>query len=186
VPVSIRTEITGFGLCRDEFTDNGNWPWLLYIREGRRMVGATVLTQADITTTRQKPDIIGIGSYRIDSHLVSRWVDATGALVAEGTMSTPYRDYAIPYRAITPDRGEVTNLLVPVAASASHVAHSSLRMEPHYMLMGEAAGEAAAMAIRRGRGGTDGVPASTDVQVLDVTRLGSRLVAHGSKLTNPP
>lgn len=185
VPDTIRSEIAGYGLCADEFTDNGNWPWLLYVREGRRMVGAYVLTQADLSTDRYKDDIIGIGSYRIDSHLVSRWVDGSGRLLGEGTISAPYTDYAIPYRAITPRQSEVTNLLVPVAASATHVAQSSLRMEPHYMLMGEAAGEAAAMAIRRGRGSVNGINASTDVQSVDVSKLQARLRAHGSDLVVP-
>lgn len=186
VPDPVQTAISAYGLCADEFTDNDHWPPLLYVRETRRMVGTFVLTQEDVTSERQKADIIGIGSYRIDAHLVSRWIDAQGRLMGEGPLSGVYQDYAIPYGVIVPQADEATNLLVPVAASASHVAHSSLRMEPHYLLMGEAAGEAAAMAIRRGRGAVAGVAASTDVQLLDVSRLQARLKAHGAKLTNPP
>ncbi len=186
VPAAIREEMGQYGLCKDEFVDNDNWPWLLYLREGRRMVGAYVLTQRDITTTRTKPDIIGVASYRVDSHLVSRWLDTNGRLMTEGSMALPYLTYAIPYRAITPLEAEATNLLVPVASSASHVAQSSLRMEPQYMIMGEAAGEAAAMVIRRrAPRGSGVVPASTDVQSLDVARLQKRLAARGVYLTNP-
>lgn len=187
VSPAIREEMAGYGLCKDEFTDNGNWPWLLYIREGRRMLGEYVLTQADITTDRSKSDLIGVASYRVDSHLVSRWVDGAGRLLVEGSMSLPYQNYAIPYRAITPRRSESTNLLVPVAASASHVAHSSLRMEPQYMIMGEAAGEAAAMAV----GGRDWNPrtgstdVAVDVQAVRVSILQDRLRARGVYLVNP-
>ena len=177
VPQPIRDELAQYGLCADEFTDNANWPYQLYLREGRRMVGATVLTAEDILELPSKPDIIGIASYRIDSHLVSRWVDGAGNLVAEGTLGSPSirRNYAIPYRAMLPREGDVTNLLVSVTASASHVAFSSLRMEPHYMFMGEAAGTAAVMAA-----GSNGI-----VRNVDVARLQSRLRAAGSNLTDP-
>ncbi len=190
VPAPIRDAMASYGLCKDEFTDNGNWPWLLYVREGRRMVGEYVLTQADITTTRGKADIIGIASYRVDAHLVSRWIDGAGRVVTEGSLSLAYQNYAIPYRALTPRREDVTNLLVPVAASASHVAQSSLRMEPQYMLMGEAAGEAASMAVRRRVAAAEPVtPLTRDqavVQDVDVAALQARLIARGARLTNPP
>jgi hypothetical protein len=175
VPAVLRDALAMYGLCKDEFTTNGNWPRQLYLRESRRMIGAYVLRQADIQAQRTKPDIIGVGSYRIDSHYVSRWVTADGRVMVEGTMSAPYTTFAIPYRAITPARSEVTNLLVPVAASASHVAQSALRMEPHYLIMGEAAGEAAAIAVRSGR----------DVQAIDIAALQARLADHGAIVRNP-
>jgi FAD dependent oxidoreductase len=149
VPSSVRVEMARYGLCKDEFTDNDHWPRSLYLREGRRMLGAYVLRQSDIEKDRSKTDIIGVASYRVDSHFVSRWVTDDNRLMVEGGMSLPYMKYAIPYRSITPKRSDITNLLVPVAASASHVAQSSLRMEPQYMIMGEAAGEAAALALSR-------------------------------------
>ena len=148
VAQSVRSQMARFGLCKDEFLDNGHWPRQLYLREGRRMVGQYVLRQSDLQTKRSKTDIIGIASYRIDSHFVSRWADA-GRIMAEGTMSAPKLNYAIPYRIMVPNPAEARNLLVPVAASATHVAQSSLRMEPQYMLMGEAAGEAAALTRSR-------------------------------------
>jgi hypothetical protein len=179
VPHHVRATLAKLGLCRDEFTDNGNWPRQLYIREGRRMVGAYVLTQADIETDRTKVDVIGIASYRVDAHFVSRWFDvASRSILAEGQLALPYADYAIPYEIITPIGEEATNLLVPVAASASHVAEASLRMEPQYMVMGEAAGEAAAMVVQ-------GDPWAT-VQTISVTDLQARLAAHGAILTLPP
>jgi hypothetical protein len=147
------------------------------------MVGEYVLRQSDIEASQAKSDIIGISSYRVDSHYVSRWIDADDRLLVEGLMSLPYLRYAIPYRSITPKREEVTNLLVSVAASASHVAHSSLRMEPQYMLMGEAAGEAAALAITRPP--QSPTTQARDVQRIDVRELQRRLGAHGAYLDNP-
>jgi hypothetical protein len=176
VPISIRDAMAAYGLCKDEFTDNDNWPWLFYLREGRRMVGTYVMRQRDIESQRSKRDSIGIASYRVDSHYVSRWIDAEGDLFVEGTIALPYITYAVPYRALTPKRGEVDNLLVPIALSATHVAYSSLRMEPQYMLFGEAAGQAAAQAAR--------MPAPV-VQDIDVRQLQVDLEAHGS-LLDPP
>ena len=177
VPSALQDQVNAFGLCADEFTDNESWPRLLYLREGRRMVGRHVLTQLDIGTLRSKPDIIGMASYRLDSHAVSRWIDGQGRLVAEGSFGAGgvSQRWAIPYRSITPERAQASNLLVPVAAAASHVAHASLRMEPSYMIMGQAAGTAAAMAAASG----------TDVQVLSVSALQNALKATGSVLTDP-
>jgi hypothetical protein len=172
IPVPIRTQMAAYGLCADEFVDNGNWPWLLYQREARRMVGAYVLRQRDIDHWRYKDDSIGIASYRRDSHFVSRWIDAQGRLLAEGPLPAHARvRWDIPYRSLTPRTGEMSNLLVPVAASATHVAHSSLRMEPQYMIMGEATGQAAAMAAGQRQ---------PTVQSIDVDDLQDRLRAHGA------
>jgi len=177
VPPALQDQVNAFGLCADEFTDNANWPRLLYLRESRRMVGRHVLTQHDVGTLRSKPDIIGMASYRLDSHAVSRWIDDQGRLVAEGSFGAGgvSQRWAIPYRSITPERAQSSNLLVPVTASASHVSFSSLRMEPSYMIMGQAAGTAAAMAAASG----------SDVQDLSVSALQNALKATGSVLTDP-
>ena len=136
-----------WGLCKDEFTDTGNWPHQLYIRESRRMVGEYVMIQKDLQTNLTKPDPIGMGSYNSDSHNLQRIVDTDGFVRNEGDMQVAVKPYQIPYRIMLPKRAEATNLLVPVAFSASHVAYSSVRMEPQYMILGQAAGVAAGMAI---------------------------------------
>jgi hypothetical protein len=112
------------------------------------MVGEFVMTQKDLQTELRKPDAIGMGSYNSDSHNVDRIIDAEGFVRNEGNMEVPVKPYQIPYRIMLPKRGQATNLLVPVTFSASHVAYSSVRMEPQYMILGQAAGEAAAMAVR--------------------------------------
>jgi len=148
VPLSLRNEVSQYGLAKDEFIDTHNWPWQLYIREGRRMVGSYVMTQKDIQVDLTKADSIGMGSYESDSHHVQRVPAADGAVENEGEMYVITKPYEIPYRMIVPRKDEVENLLVPVCFSASHVAYSTIRMEPQYMIIGQAAGVAAAIAVR--------------------------------------
>jgi hypothetical protein len=147
VPKSLRDELNEFGLAKDEFVDNENWPYQLYVREARRMVGGFVMTQKDIQTKLTKPDTIGMGSYNSDSHNVQRYVTDDGHAHNEGNMEVPVTPYQIPYRLLLPRDSEGTNLLVTVCFSASHVTYSTLRMEPVYMIIGQAAGVAAKMAI---------------------------------------
>ena len=176
VPSGLRAEMNGWGLCRDEFTDNGHWPRQLYIREARRMVGAYVARQSDLQTDLTKPDPIGMGSYNSDSHNVRRYADAHGFARNEGDMQVAVQPYQIPYRAIVPQRADAENLLVPVAFSASHVAYSSMRMEPQYMIIGQAAGVAAAMAVH----------AKLAVQDVDTSALAARLESQGAILHYEP
>jgi hypothetical protein len=169
VPEPLRNEMNRWGLAKDEFTDTGNWPSQLYVRESRRMIGEYAMIQKDLQTDRTKPDPIGMGSYNSDSHNVERIVAPDGFVRNEGDMQVPVQPYQIPYRIMLPKRAETTNLLVPVAFSASHVAYSSVRMEPQYMMLGQAAGVAAKLAIG----------ASTPVQLVDIAALRSRLAAQG-------
>ena len=56
--------------------------------------------------------------------------------------------YPIDYGAIVPKRSECRNLLVPVCVSASHMAFGSIRMEPVFFALGQAAGAASAVRAR--------------------------------------
>ena len=148
IPAKLSAEMKEWGLCRDEFVDNSHWPYQLYVREARRLIGEYVMSQKDIQTELTKPDVIGMGSYNSDSHNVQRRPAADGKAVEnEGDMQVRVTPYQIPYRLMLPKRAEATNLLVPVAFSATHVAYSTLRMEPQYMIVGHAAGVAAKMAL---------------------------------------
>jgi hypothetical protein len=159
VPPELQAEMNRWGLAKDEFTDNGNFPNQLYIREARRMVGDFVVTQKDLQTELTKPDPIGMGSYNSDSHNIQRVITPNGMVINEGDVEVGVKPYQIPYRVMLPKKSEVINLLVPVCFSASHVAYSSLRMEPQYMIIGQAAGVAAAMASK-GNGAVQGIDAS--------------------------
>jgi hypothetical protein len=151
VPASLRAEVNQWGLPKDEFADTDHWPNQLYIREGRRLVGEYVMRQSDLQTERTKPDSIGMGSYNSDSHNIQRVAMPDGSVQNEGDVQVPVEPYEIAYRSILPKRSESENLLVPVCLSASHAAYSSVRMEPQYMIIGQAAGVAAALAVHNHR-----------------------------------
>jgi hypothetical protein len=176
VPHGLHEAIAYWGLCQDEFVDNANWPYQLYVREARRMRGEYVMSQKDIQSELGKPDSIGMGSYNSDSHNVQRIATADGAVENEGDMQVPVEPYQIPYRMILPKRSEATNLLVPVAFGATHVAYSTLRMEPQYMIIGQAAGVAAKLALESGKALQDVDPSALAAilrkqqAVLELTR----------------
>ncbi|MDX2152779.1 MAG: FAD-dependent oxidoreductase [Bryobacteraceae bacterium] len=151
VPADLRKEVNEWGLCKDEFADTGHWPHQLYVREARRMVGDFVVTQKDLQTDLTKQDVIGMGSYNSDSHNIRRFVNDRGMAENEGDMQVAVKPYQIPYRVLLPKRAEAENFVNPVTFSASHVAYSSLRMEPQYMILGHAAGVAAWLALRDGK-----------------------------------
>jgi hypothetical protein len=150
VPAAIRDEFSRFGLCADEFVDNGNWPREPYVREARRLQGRYTMTERDIFTNRTKATAIALGSYNVDSKL-SQWLSVGGALYRDLSVHSTAPVYEIPYNAMVPRAGGVLNVLAPVGVSASPSAYGSLRMEPQYMAMGQAAGIAAALGARKNR-----------------------------------
>lgn len=177
VPKELKEETRQWGLARDEFDYTNYWPPQLYVRESRRMVGEYVMTQHDAETDVTKPDPIGMGSYNIDSRNVQRYAKADGDAQNEGNTEVPAIPYQIPYRALLPRRDQCTNLLVPVCVSASHIGYGTLRMEPVYMIMGQAAGVAAALAMDH----------KQVVQDVESTSLKRKLKSQGVVMewTNP-
>jgi hypothetical protein len=148
VPANLQNRLKTWGLSKDEFKDNGNWPHQLYIREARRMVSDYVMTENEVLGKKEVPKPIGMGSYSLDSHNTQRYVTDKGFVQNEGDIGVKApAPYSIGYGAIVPKKSECTNLLVPVCLSSSHIAYGSARMEPVFMILGESAAAAAVLAI---------------------------------------
>ncbi len=172
-PEKIRTKMSRWGWAADEYVENDHFPPQIYVREARRMVGDYVMTEHDCRRTRTTPASIGMGSYNMDSHNVQRYVTKEGFVQNEGDVQeSPRGAYQIGYRSITPKKSECTNLLVPVALSASHAAYGSIRMEPVFMILGQSAATAAVFALDAG----------SAVQDVPYETLRERLLEDGQVL----
>ena len=173
MPEDVRSEVAKWGLAKDEFRDNGNWPHQIYVREARRMVGKYVMTENELTKKKPTPESVGMGSYTIDSHNVQRYITPEGYVQNEGDIGVSTNGpYQISYGSLVPKKGQAANLLVPVCVSSSHIAYGSIRMEPVFMILGQSAATAAAMAI----------DSSIAVQDVPYEKLRERLLADGQVL----
>ncbi|MDP6634480.1 MAG: FAD-dependent oxidoreductase [Phycisphaerae bacterium] len=132
-----------------EYPDNNDFPDQLYTRMGRRMIGRRVMTQQDLMHQTVIKDSIGLAYYAVDIY-PPRLIAHDGKVASEGEifMRVSPGPYQISYRALTPKPDKCDNLLVSVCMSASHVAMASIRMESSYVVMGEAAGIAAAHCVK--------------------------------------
>jgi hypothetical protein len=181
VPDKFKQLATEIGFQRGIFDDTQGWPHQLYVREARRMKSDYIVTQKDLEGTTDPADSIGLASYGVDDWPYATYVHDGKVALYGGEFSMLYLDekhegiYKIPYRAITPKQSECTNLLVPVCVSASHIAMTSIRMEPVWMILGESAGVAAAMAVA----------GNTPVQQIDFNKLKDKLIALSQRLTRP-
>ncbi len=172
LPQEVCDEARSWGLPRDEFPDTGGWPHELYVREARRLRSDYVVTEHDCRGARTAGDPVALASYGMDSHNCRRiLVDGHARNEGNVEVDTP-APYGVPYRAIVPRTGECPNLLVPVCLSASHIAYGSIRMEPVFIELGQAAGTAAAQALDRG----------VAVQDVDYRALRERLLRDGAVL----
>ena len=167
-----------YHLAKDEFTDNNHFPWQLYAREARRIVGLYTLSENDVVLApgRQRArihaDSIAAGEFPIDSFPVRKREPEREVLEGYIYMLDRFtRPYQIPYRILVPEA--VDGLLVPVAASTTHVAFSTIRLEPTWMALGQAAGTAAHLAIA-------GATQPREVNVETLQRL---LLKQGQVLT---
>ncbi len=166
VPEKLRHEVAQWGFAKDEYVDNNNFPYYLYIREARRMVSDYVHTQHDIFDNRVKIDAVTLGSHWVDAHHIQRIALSDTSFINEGRIwEVTTKPFEIPYRIMTPRASECTNLIVPVCVSASHVGFCSIRLEPTWMQLGHVAGVAAAIALGHGQ----------SVQEIDIAQLQHQL-----------
>ena len=190
LPAWFRDECLQWGWAADEYADNGHFPRQLYVREGRRMKGKYVFTANDVTVRegdmqaqtalapQRKEHMVHASSitashYALDSHAVRK--REQGRVHLDGFLSYRCYPYTVPYGVMVPD-APLGNLLAPVPVSASHIGFSTLRMEPCWMALGEAAGAAAALAL-------DTDVAAADV---DVPQLQDELLRRGAVLVYKP
>jgi hypothetical protein len=175
VPERFRTSIKKWGLAKDEFVDNGHWPYQIYVREARRMLGDFVMTENEIMGRHKVEKSIGMGSYTMDSHNTQRYITPEGYVQNEGDLGVDAdQPYQIHLGTIMPKKEECKNLLVLTAISSSHIAFGSIRMEPVFMILGQSAGTIAAMALDN----------KINIHELPYSVLQARLLADGQILEN--
>jgi hypothetical protein len=176
IPDVLRQDARRYGWCRDEYPQNNHLPRQLYVREGRRVEGEYLLNEHDgnfaegLERTKVQPTSIGLVEWAFDSHACHRFSPEHPG-TREGYTWVDHAVFQIPYGVVVPKA--VDGLLVPVACSASHVAYNALRMEPVFMALGEACGQAAHLAV------TERIPA----RAVRVERLQKTLLANGAAIT---
>lgn len=177
IPADVQHEMKQWGLAKDEFQDNGNWPHQIYVREARRMLGTYVMTEHEILGRKTVEQSIGMGSYTMDSHNVQRYVTPEGFVQNEGDIGVhPEKPYQITLGAILPKKEECSNLLVPVAVSSSHIAFGSIRMEPVFMILGQSAATLAVLALDK----------EMNIHDLPYAEIKAKLEADGQVLSHQP
>lgn len=149
LPTWFREECLQWGLAKDEYVDNDHFPRQVYVREGRRLKGNYLFKAEDALPVfaGSRPPVhqssITASHYAIDSHAVRK--REAGKVHLEGFLSYKTQPYTVPYEVMVTDK--VQNLLAPVPVSATHLGFSTLRMEPCWMALGQAAGVAASIAL---------------------------------------
>ena len=182
-PKSLQNYAKRLTFRRGPFDETGGWPNQLYVRQARRMVSSYVVSQNDIAGKTNPTHPVGLASYGVDDWPYAVVVEDGKVAVQGGEFSIIYLDggkyngsYKIPYESIVPTKGECDNLIVPVCVSASHIAFTSLRMEPVWMILGESAGVAAAIAVD---GGISVQDVSYETLRPKLDELGQKLVRAG-------
>ena len=178
VPVPQREAWAAWGLCRDEFTDNDGWPRAFYVRNGRRMVGDFVLTEAPLRKVNPESvnESVGLIWWPPDFHS-ARCLVKDGRVWNEGAVFNVSKEpdwipCGIPYRCLVPKAAECTNLLSPTCPSSSYVAYGAYRIEFTFMVAAQSAATAAVMAM------ASDVP----VQGVDYGELRKKLLEGGQAL----
>lgn len=176
IPESTRAAWREWGLCKDEFSDNGGWPRMLYIRDARRMVSDYVITEHHTRRINPAPvpDPVAVAYWPTDTHSVRRIV-RDGAAYNEGFVfdDNNWGPFGISIRSLVPRRSEAANLLTPTCLSSSHVAYGAIRLEQTFMSLGQAAATAAVLAVTQGK----------SVQDVPYPELNRRLLQDGQILS---
>ncbi len=181
VPESFRERTARRGLDITRHPDTAGWPHQLYVRLTRRLQGRYTVTSHDVYNRTSVDDPVALAQYGIDTYPSRRvWLEQDGKTFVglEGWMfvggaAGPTRiPYPIPYRSLTPLAEESENVLVSVCFSASFLGYASARMEPTFMICGEASAIAACQAIDEG----------VAVQEIDAARFRSSLDDAGMLL----
>lgn len=177
VPAALQAEARHWALPKDEFSDNGGFPWEMYVREARRLVGRAVFTEHDglpapgLKRTPVHADAIAITEWPMDSHSCHNETVPGSDHEGKVLLSEQTRPGQVGYRMLLPK--EIDNLLVTGCVSSSHIGWGTIRLEPVWMHVGESAAYALALAQR----------ARVSPADLPATELQRALVARDVMLT---
>ena len=150
VPADIRMMAREWGLALDEFVDNENIPYQMYIREARRIYGRYTYSGQDCMQApglKRAPinaDSVAITEFPLDSLACTTERQPGSLNDGQLFLMEISRPGQVPYRVMLPEQFE--NLLVPVTASVTHIAWGTIRQTPTLIQMCEAAGFAAVLA----------------------------------------
>ena len=170
VSKDVRDFWRAYGLPKDEFTDNGNLPYEIYVREGRRLFGEYVIREFDlmleagVERSPVKYDGIAFTDWYLDSHPCSD--ERVRDSVQEGKFMLFYDTYPghIPLSA-TYTR-EIRNFFSPVCLSCTHVAWGAIRLEPTWMHIAESIAYATKLLVDEGG----------DIHDIDIDKLQIKLI----------
>jgi hypothetical protein len=167
VPEYFRNATQRWGLAKDEYKDNNNFPRQVYVREGRRMHGTYIFTSSSASAPPNSESITS-SHYALDSHAVRKREEGKKTLDGFVSYSGPVpRPYTVPFGVMVPNEGP-ENILGPVPVSGSHIGFSTLRMEPCWMALGQAAGTAVGLLLEGEQGGA--------VKGVDIKKLQRKLL----------
>ena len=178
IPSGVTSSIATYGVLTAENQKYRGFEPRMYLREGRRLVGDFVMKEGDISVTNGFTDKIGYLTYNLDAHN-ARFLVTSGLTRVEGginaSLTAAQRGAPIPYRVLLPKAAECSNLTAPVSPSVSRVVWTSMRVEPTLMVIGQAAGVAASLAIDTGKS-IQTINTASLASILDVDRVSDGIV----------
>jgi hypothetical protein len=152
VPLSIRQQWLQYGLPKDEFADNGHMPHEIYARETRRIHGLSVFSENDaqlasgLERAPIRSDSISITEWFLDSHACTPSQVPGSEMEGKVMLKNQTFPGQVSYRTIIPKGFK--NFIVPVCLSSTHIGWGTIRLEPTWMSISEAAAYAVVKAKR--------------------------------------